>query len=376
MGLRAALICRLLDGLGGTTTTVLEHARRLAARGWEVDVYAERFGEAFAGLAGVSCRRLWRWPWGSGLKRSLFAWQADRAAARRGYDLVHGHGDNLVQDVLSLHNCVHAAYEAIHGCPLPGGDAVGRLHARVMRESRFKVLVANSRLMRDEVVSRFGLDPARVAVVHPGHDPSRFRARDRELHRGPARAELGLAEGDVALGLITSGDFRKRGVEVFVRALGLLARRKDLSLRALVVGKEARLGPYLRRAGLEGAAGLVTFLPATSRVERLYHALDVYAHPAYYEEFGQGVQEALACGVPVVTTPRVGAAELMPPALRELIVPAGDAEALSRVLEALARDPDRRARLGGLGPQAVSGNSWDANFEATAALYERARACR
>jgi len=106
-------------------------------------------------------------------------------------------------------------------------------------------------------------------------------------------------------------------------------------------------------------------------VAPFYHALDAYVHPARYEEFGQSVQEALACGVPVVAGGLVGAAELLGGEAREFLLEKGGAEELAGKLLDLARDRGLRGRLGASGPPAVAANTWDRNFSATLACYER-----
>lgn len=367
---RAALVSRYVEGLSGTVTTVLEHAQRLSARGWAVDVYAQYMDAEAVRAAGAVPRKIAGWPWGSWLKRRWFAARADRATAR-GYDLVHGHGDNFAQDVLSLHNCVHAAHEAVHGRPLPEESAMARVHGLQLRERRFKRLIANSRLMKDDVVRRFAVPDDLVDVVYPGHDPKRFSRAERAGPRAETRRALGLSDSDVVFGLITSGDFVKRGVEVFLLALGRAARSFGKGFKALVVGKEARLGPYLRRAGAEGLDGVVRFLPPSPQVENFYHALDVYVHPAHFEEFGQSVQEALACGLPVLTSKRVGASELMIGEAREYLLERPQPQPLAEQMAALAQDAALRRRLAELGPQAAAANTWDRNFEATLAVYEK-----
>ena len=116
---RLAIASRIVDGVTGTTTTILEHTRRLAALGWEVVVFGEAVDEKRIGQAGGVARRLVGFPWGSYVKRRLFSWQFNRAIRGEKFDILWGHGDTLDQDVLSLHNCVHLAHEEIHGAPLP-----------------------------------------------------------------------------------------------------------------------------------------------------------------------------------------------------------------------------------------------------------------
>ena len=361
---RIAIVARDARGLGGTTRTLVEHARAFTAAGWAVDVLAYRFdAERFEGT-GANLRRIPGFPWGSWAKRRLFAAIADRMGAK--YDLVHGHGDNLEQDVLSLHNCVHAAHEAITGEPLPEGNSVGRLHSMQLTRRRFKRLICNSQLMADEVEKRFGVPPGLMRVIHPGHDPVRFKPSDRERLRDAARAELSLGREDVIVGLITSGDFEKRGVGFFLRAVDAL-KRKGLKFKALIVGKEGRMGPYLSLVRQFDLVDVVRFREPRIEVERFYHALDAYCHPALYEEFGQSVQEAMACGLPVVCGKAVGATELFPKEMKGLIVDPTGGELIARLEEVLT-SKDLRDGLRDAASRAVAGNTWQVNCRATTDL--------
>ena len=353
--MKVAIVCRDLAGLGGTTRTVVEHSRAFTAEGWDVDVYAWRADRQRLEDAGARVKTIPGLPWGSWPKRRLFAAAADYLTSR-GYDAVHGHGDNLRQDALSLHNCVHAASEAVHGKPLDPGDAVGRLHAIQLRERRFKTLICNSKLMAEDAQRRFGVPKEACKVSYPAHDPGQFNTEARERLRWEARAELGFAEDDVVIGLITSGDFAKRGVGLFIEAL-----KSVKGAKAIIVGKEGRLGPFK-----QAASGLpVRFPEPRPDVERYYHAIDIYCHPALWEEFGQSVQEALACGLPVVCGRNVGAAELFVREMRDFLVDPKKPELAARLSE-LVRSPDLRRRLSELGPSAVAGNTWSANASATA----------
>lgn len=366
---KIAIVCRDVSGLSGAVLTIQEHCRGLGRLGWEALVYGERLDKDALRAAGAQPRRVVGWPWGSYLKRRLFSALALRAAAADGCDLLHGHGDILEQDVLSLHNCVHAAHEAVHGKALPAASGVGRIHERILSRRCFRLLIANSKLMQKEVVDRFGIPEGMTTVIYPGYNPEKFKALDKGKLGQEARRDLGCGKEDVLFGLITSGDFVKRGVDVFLRAFGLLARRME-GVKAVVIGKQSRLSPYLRLAAEAGVAPLVGFLPPTANVERYYHALDVYVHPAHYEEFGQSVQEALACGLPVLTTTRVGAAELITGEGSDFLLERVEPQALAARMETLAREEGLRRRLSVLGPRAVAANTWDDNFRATLACYK------
>jgi UDP-glucose:(heptosyl)LPS alpha-1,3-glucosyltransferase len=365
---RLALASRRVEGLSGAVRLILEEARAAAGAGWHVDVYSEKLDSAAVRGAGAHPRRVPRWPWGSWLKRRAFAALAGRAA--RGHDVVHGHGDLLGQDLLSLHNCVHAAHEAATGKPLPPSDAVGRLHSLQLSQRRFRLLAANSRLMKDDIRRRFDVPAEMIEVVYPGFDPKRFRAGDRARYGSALREQLGLTVDQPLFGLITSGDFEKRGLAPFLRAFAAVSREVPTA-RALIVGKETRPGPYLKLAAELRVSDKVFFRTPIPEVERLYHGIDVYVHAAKWEEFGMTVLEALACGVPTITGGRVGASELLDGPSREFVLAEPSPEALAGAMARLARDPALRARLSSSGSAAAAPLTLHAHGRAVLSLYER-----
>lgn len=304
------------------------------------------------------------------MKRRLFAWLFERAAGRRGFDLIVGHGDTFLQDALHLHNCVHAAHEAVRGGSIPRSAGVGRIHEEMLAGRRFKLLIANSNLMAKDVQARFGVPAEAVEVVYPGHDPARFRTGDKDSWRATAREELGAGEGFL-VGLVTSGDFQKRGVDAFIRIVATLPLGLREKVRGLVVGKEKDVSEYRRLARQAGIADRISFLETFPRIQRVYHALDVFVYPALYEEFGQAVQEAMACGAPVLTSRRVGAGELLereaPGCVLDIPEPAAFTVALARLLE----DKAARDSLGGACARACRANTWDENFRRTLDAYAR-----
>ncbi len=364
---RVAMAARRVQGLSGAARMILEHSRRLVQAGWTVEIFGEKLDKKAILQAGAAPRWVPGWPWGSWLKRRAFA--AAAAGMVKNFDLVHGHGDLLEQDVLSLHNCVHAAHEHLHKRPLPEKDAVGRMHALQLRERRFKIVVANSKLMRDDIMRRFGVPAEMIEVIYPGYDSCRFNAGGREDFGAPSRAELGVKPGEILYGLVTSGDFEKRGLTAFLRAFAVVAAKVP-SAKALVVGKESRPGPYHALARELGVADRVAFREPHAEVWKYYHALDAAVHPAKWEEFGMSVLEQLACGLPVITGSSVGAAELLTGEARDFVLPDPSGEALSSAMLALA-DAARRARVAALGASAAAPCVWDRGAASLAALYER-----
>jgi len=145
------------------------------------------------------------------------------------------------------------------------------------------------------VASRLREAGARVReVVYHGVDVAEAAAAAALRRR--VRGELGLGEGDFAVGYLASARARK-GHRLFAEAIRRAAQR-DPSVKFVVVTEPDAAKLY---AGLERAL----VLPAFGRMDRrwvfgFYHALDLYAHPALAEGFGLPALEAMACGKPVV----------------------------------------------------------------------------
>jgi len=347
-----AIVTRQLAKNTGATRNTHEQIRLFRRLGFEVDVYGEFVDKRRVRESGGRPHRVSGWPCRGVNRRLVFARRVAGKLRDRGHDLVLGHGDIMEQDVLFLHNCVHLTHEAVHGEVLPASHEMARIHGRLLGGRHFKLLVANSYKMKEDVEERFGLKSESVEVVYPGYDPEQFNLEDRAGLRQRFRARLGVAEDQVLVGLVTSGSFLKRNVQLFLRACGGMSDETASKARFLVVGKgkvASRLEAVAREAGI-GDRYLGVIEPVRE-VQEVFHALDVSVLPARWEEFGRVVLEAMACGLPVVVSDRVGASELLEGESRNLIVPADDRGALGETLRGLSSDPEARRRLGRLNAQ-------------------------
>ncbi|MDA3922131.1 MAG: glycosyltransferase family 4 protein [Salinisphaera sp.] len=370
-GRRIAIVFRGIGDIGGTNNTIADHARQFEALGYQVDLIGEKISRS--GLPGGTGRgiRISRLPLAGRYKWRWFAGRAQRVVDRAGYDFVAGHGHHYRQNVLSMHNCLHRAHELVHGEPIPADRGLVQVHDRIFSIGQFAYCICNSRLMQDEIVSRYGVERERLPVVYPGYRPSQFNRSDRDRYRGSVRAELGC-DDSVLIGLVTSGDFAKRGLDILLEAYAGIPDKTRRKTRLLVLGKLGKSARFIERAKALGIADRLHFVPHTREPQRYFHALDICVHPARYEEFGQTVQEAMACGVPVVTNQRVGASELLPAAWHEQLPSAPDAGVIRARLCELINSSERRAEQAAIGYDAVRSNTDTRNMERTLLIYRDA----
>jgi glycosyltransferase involved in cell wall biosynthesis len=274
---------------------------------------------------------------------------AARALARSSSGLFVDHSARVPEaQVVFVHNLASAAARHV-----PEGDFADALPDEqaffASLDARAR-LVANSAIVKDAIAADYGIEPARVDVLHPGYDRARFTPATRAHLRDKARAALGIDGGAPLVGFVTSGSLVKRGIDVFLDAAARIqAERRDA--RFLIVGS-SRLPERARRHALY-RDGLLRHRPKSRRPERWFAALDVFLYPAHWEEYGMVVTEALAMGLPVLTSRRVGAAACLPEAFTPWIADAPSAEVFAERALSLLGDPDAGRRLSAAGLESV-----------------------
>src|SRR5205807_233495 len=125
----------------------------------------------------------------------------------------------------------------------------------------------------------------------------------------------------------------------------------------------------------DGASN-VRILPPTPQIERYYAAADIFLLPSYYDACSLSVLEALAAGLPVITTSRNGASEALQGGRSGFTIRhARDLEAHQGALAALL-DPDRRAAMGAAARRSAESLTSAANFRRVAGVLDGACAAR
>ena len=337
-------ILQLHKTAAGAMRNTFEQIRYFKSRDYEVHVICDLMNKGSVRAAGAIPHLTIKWPGTGTVRRKFYDWQAQLWIKWHKPDLVVGHGDLSQQDVLCLHNSVHLAHELIHGTPLPETAEMWPIHTPQLRDRRFKHIIANSHLMRDDLIKRFNIPGEDITVVYPAYNDQKFTPVSLS-ERARLRQNFGLKENELAVGLITSGNFKKRGVDVFFEALKLLPTELRERTRFWVVGKDQLPKPP------EGIR--VEQMPVREDVENYYRALDLFVLPARVEEFGRVQLEAMACGAPIVSTAQVGASELLSGEAREFILERTEAKQLAALMERALLDGDLRKRISALSSESA-----------------------
>ncbi len=204
-------------------------------------------------------------------------------------------------------------------------------------------IVTVSQTARDLHVAA-GYDPGKFVFIPNGFDVTTLRP-DAEVRRN-ARAELGLPEGAIAIGMVARFDPQKDHPN-FIRAAAVLAPRLA-NVRFVLCGLGAAPdnAALLRLLAEHGVQDRFHLLGRRSDVPWVMNALDVCTMTSGYgEAFPLAIGEAMSCGVPCVVTDVGDSAYLVGDSGR--VVPPRDSSALATAWESLARmEPDARRRIG------------------------------
>jgi UDP-glucose:(heptosyl)LPS alpha-1,3-glucosyltransferase len=207
-----------------------------------------------------------------------------------------------------------------------------------------------------------------LPIVYIGLDHTIFNRELRLRNRPEVRAQLGLAEDTFAL-VMVGNDWKKKGLVALIEAL---ARLKDLPLVLVVAGKDDS-SPYQERIRELGLEGKVKFCPSRADVQWYYAAADVYVGPSLEDTFAQPPAEAMACGLPVITTATNGTAEIMTDGIDGLILrDPNDVGGLADRIRWLYEHPEQRESIATQAEVTASEYTWDRNGVEMRAIFANA----
>jgi hypothetical protein len=217
-------------------------------------------------------------------------------------------------------------------------------------------------------MSTYNVPGERVEIIHNGTDHSRFNPTVKRLYRKEVRNCLSIPE-DATVVLFVSRNYRRKGLRFLVESLALAKPSKG-SVKVLVVGRGNRR-PYQRLARRHGVGDCLLFAGETQEIERYYGASDFLVLPTLYDPFSNVCLEAMACGLPVITTRSNGASEIIEEGTTGFVVEkALDTRGLSEKISLLL-DRSRREEMGARATESSQRFTVSENAARTRALYQK-----
>jgi len=372
--MKVALLAHQFSKQGGISRYVAELAEQLVPQ-HEVHLLTSYYEHPVEGLR-VHVKPIIPHP--LSLRVATNAVQTARHLARltkiHRFDVSHGHGaESLTQDVVTAHSVQKAAVAQLgrqRGLGYrvlkmfePRNRVVLAIEKHIYAKRNYKKIVAISGTIRDDLVEYYKVPADDVAVIPNGVNVEEFHPRNREIYRSKVRSDFGIEDGEQLL-LFVAWEFWRKGLMPLIEALPKIPG----PLKLLVAGGD-NPEPYRKRAAQLGVSDKIVFAGHAPEVKTFYAASDLFVFPTLNEPFGLVITEAMASGLPVITSKCAGAAELITDGSDGLLLtdPSDPAEIAARINYAL-----QAGNLGKLGINArktAERHSWKHTAEKMVELY-------
>jgi UDP-glucose:(heptosyl)LPS alpha-1,3-glucosyltransferase len=350
---------------GGAERFVERAMDTLQAHGVGIRVYTRRWPRSERGrIEPVICDPFYL---GRQWRDASFARAVRAELARDRPDVVQTHeriagcdifraGDGVHRVFLEERRRTGSAAERLGIAVNPYHAYVQAAEARVFADPSLKAVICISEMVKNDIRAHFRVPEDRLRVIYNAVDPLEFGPQVRE-GRDATRARLGIATSDVAFLLLGSG-YARKGVPAALQALARLPE----NARLVVVGRDKNPSRYKALARRLGVTARVSFAGPQADPRPYLGAADAFVLPTLYDPLSNAVLEALACGLPVVTSRRCGAGELVVAHDAGVVCDAVDVAAIAEGMRGLL-DPAQRssmaaravAAVGALTPDAMAG---------------------
>jgi len=300
---------------GGAERYLVDLMQFLVREGHEVHVFAHHFDD---GIEDLYLHEVAPLPFPKSLRILSFALKCHRQMRRDHYDVIMGVGNTWRADILQPHGGVHwkwfwRSLRAYGNVWLWGAKFLGRILSPkqwaegIVEDAPYrgdvKLIVAISEMVKMDIIDHYRIPEGHVVVIYNGVNCEHFHPRNRR-YREEIRGRYGLKAEDFLL-LFVSHNFRLKGLRYLIQALPLV-KKENTKVKLLVAGRDKR-GPYQRLAKNVGCGEDVLFAGGVMDLERYYPSADMLVHPTFYDACSLVVLEALASGLPVITTRYNGA---------------------------------------------------------------------
>lgn len=276
--------------------------------------------------------------WGRISRERGFAQAARACWQREKFDIVQSHERIAGCDIFRAGDGVHRVWleqRARIVSPLQRMlTGLSAYHRYVMaaeeemfRSPSLKKIICNSVMVKNDIIRCFQVPEEKFAVIYNAIDCQRFRPAT-PAERQQSRAQLSLPDEAKVFIYVGSG-FERKGLHASITALAAT----DAHL--IIVGQDKQQSRYVSLARSLGCEKRVHFVGVQHNVIPYYHAADGLMLPTLYDPFPNVILEAMACGLPVITSFTCGGAEFIVPGKQGFVCDALDVAALTVAAQAI-----------------------------------------
>ncbi len=285
------------------------------------------------------------------------------------YDLVQSHerlaccdifraGDGVHTEWLRQRARVDDQWQRLGIALNPHHRYVLAAEREMFASAKLRAVICNSAMVKADIQRHFDIDEKKLRVILSGVDSAKFHPGLVDEFRHATRQRLNIPNAAPVVLFVGSG-FARKGVDAFLRSITTLKDAENAKdIYGVVVGYDKHLTRYRTLADRLGLSNRVTFTGGVDDVRPYYAAANVFVLPTLYDPLPNACLEAMACGLPTITSTGSGAAELITNGVEGFVTDALDVQAIANGIEAAFADADMgaraRARVVALSPAAMA----------------------
>jgi len=366
---------------GGAEQYVHDLSLLLTERGHEVHIYTMKSRRRSEEQLHIHMVNMFSGP--RFLRTILFALRCRREVTGREFDIIHSFGRTWGMDI----------FQPLGGSQMAG--LVGNLRSisnpfrRYLKVLTYilsfrriayflvekiqiketKIIIAISAMVKKDLIHYCHLSSEKVRIVRNGVDLKRFHPDNREQFRATTRRELGLTDDDIFI-LFVAHNFRLKGLQTLIMALKhiqCISPENRFKVGVLGSGKVKQYSEYARKMGV---VDRIIFVSNSDMPSHYYAAADISVHPSFYDPSALVVLEAMASGIPVITTTYCGTSEIIEEGKEGFIVqtPADIFEMADRIID--LSDSELRRKMGEAGRRRAEDFPYSRNMEEILDIYD------
>ncbi|UCF87360.1 MAG: glycosyltransferase family 4 protein [Nitrospiraceae bacterium] len=362
---------RVSQSFGGAEMVSLNLGKKLAETGHEVHIFTNTVDSAIDGVH-IHCIKVNKWlsPW----KLISFQRKVKRKIESDRFDLVYGLCQVYPVDIYRVGDGIHqhwmkVQYPNIIVRWIKYLTSLVHLAMRWLENQIFKkgnctFFIVNSRLIKNQILDYFHIPEDKVKVIYNGVNHDVFNPGVK-IHRKKMREKFKIGNDEIVL-LFVSNNWERKGLSTIIEAM---SRTRIEKIRLIVVGR-GKKSSYISLANHEKIdSGKLIFTGCTEHVERYYGMSDIFVLPSRYEPFANVSLEAMACGLPVITTKDNGASELISRGENGFIIDSWkDVDGLAKIIVKLIQDNVIR-EMGFNAAEKAKNYHWDKHVKETNTVF-------
>lgn len=290
------------------------------------------------------------------LKILSFLLFSQRVLKRHRFDIVQGFGRTIKQDVFRAGGGCHREYRKhvlwkirnpllrYFKLYLPHQLLLLYIEKKQFSRGNFRKIVAVSSQVKKEIASNYHVPEEDIEVIYNGIDTDTFNPSNRNEYFDEVRKRFNIESDEKVILFIGTG-FERKGLSFLIQAFAIL---KDAHPDAilLVVGRDNNIQKYIHLSNKLHLSKRVIFTGSQPNVKMFYAAADIFVFPTMYEPFGNVCLEAMASGLPVITSKANGVSEIMEEMDHLLLDDPSDVKTLVSKVGFLLKKSEERVKIG------------------------------